>query len=151
MILLITKKSSKIPFHITYPFYSESTLCSCLNVKELLAWKRCDIWSVRDCNKIQTSNHLICGFESHCSHSNFTYCACFEQEVPSTTDCRFTLKCACDMIRTQSQMYHTDKYSQHSSITWSVWLNGWEFVCKLSGCGFESHCSHLSLFIFSVR
>ena len=29
-----------------------------------------------------------------------------------------------DMIRTYSQMHRTDKYSQHSSIIWPVWLNG---------------------------
>ena len=39
-------------------------------------------------------------------------------------------------------MHRKDKYSQHSSIIWSVWPNGWEFVYELSGCGFESHCSH---------
>ena len=27
---------------------------------------------------------------------------------------------------------------------WPVWLNGWEFVYELSGCGFESSCSHLN-------
>ena len=30
-----------------------------------------------------------------------------------------------------------------SDSNWSVWLNGWAFVCELSGCGFESCCSHL--------
>ena len=25
-----------------------------------------------------------------------------------------------------------------------VWLNGWVFVYELSGCGFESRCSHLN-------
>ena len=25
---------------------------------------------------------------------------------------------------------------------WPVWLNGWVFVYKLSGCGFECRCSH---------
>ena len=42
-------------------------------------------------------------------------------------------------------MYRTDKYSQHSSIIWPVWLNGWVFVYQLSGCGFASSCSHLKL------
>ena len=41
-------------------------------------------------------------------------------------------------------MHHTDKYSQHSSIIWLVWLNGWVFVYELCGCGFESSCSHLN-------
>ena len=48
------------------------------------------------------------------------------------------------MIRTYSQMHRTDKYSQHSSIICPVWLNGWVFVYELSGCGFESSCSHLN-------
>ena len=37
---------------------------------------------------------------------------------------RFTLKRVRDMIITYSQMHRTDKYSQHSSIIWPVWLNG---------------------------
>ena len=36
----------------------------------------------------------------------------------------------------------TDKYSQHSSIIWSVWLNGWVFIYELRSCGFESCWSH---------
>ena len=47
------------------------------------------------------------------------------------------------MIRTYSQMHRTDKYSQHSSIIWPVWPNGWVFLYKQSGFGFESSCSHL--------
>ena len=39
-------------------------------------------------------------------------------------------------------MHHTDKYSQHSSIIWPVWWNGWVFVCELSGCGLESCYCH---------
>ena len=30
-------------YHVTYAFYSESTLCSCVNVKELLAQNTRDI------------------------------------------------------------------------------------------------------------
>ena len=30
-------------YHVTYEFESESTLCSCLNIKELLAQSRCHI------------------------------------------------------------------------------------------------------------
>ena len=48
------------------------------------------------------------------------------------------------MIRTYSQMHCTDEYSQHSSIIWPVWQNGWVFIYELSGCGFESSCSHLN-------
>ena len=58
--------------------------------------------------------------------------------------CGFTLKGIGDMNRTYSKMHHTDKYSQHISIIWPVWLSGWVFDYKLSGCGFESSCSDLN-------
>ena len=38
--------------------------------------------------------------------------------------CQFTLKRVGDMIRTYSQKHRSDKYSQHSSIIWPIWLNG---------------------------
>ena len=41
-------------------FQSESTFCSYLNVKELLAWNRRDIWNLSDSNRIRTHNHLLC-------------------------------------------------------------------------------------------
>ena len=47
-----------------------------------------------------------------------------------------------DLIRTYSQMHVTDEYSQLSSIIWPVWLNDWAFLYELSGCGFQSSCSH---------
>ena len=50
-----------------------------------------------------------------------------------------------DMIITYSQMHRTDNYSQHISVVWPVWLNGWVFVYQLTGCGFESHWYHLNL------
>ena len=45
--------------HVTYAFESESTLYSCLNVKELLARSRCEIWRWSDCNWTRTQNHLV--------------------------------------------------------------------------------------------
>ena len=54
----------------------------------------------------------------------------------------FTLKRVRDMTRQYSQMHRTDKYTQLSSIIWSLWPNSWVFVYELSGCGFESSCSH---------
>ena len=47
---------------------------------------------------------------------------------------------------TQS-VQHADKYSQHSSISYSVWLNGWVFIYDLCSCGFESRGSHLKTHI----
>ena len=47
-------------------------------------------------------------------------------------------------VITYSQIHRTGKHSQHGSIIWSVWLNGWVFVYELNGCGFESCCCHLN-------
>ena len=65
-------------------------------------------------------------------------------DIQANIKCEFTLKCVRDVIRTYSQMHPTDKYSQHSSCIWSIWPNGWVFVYELSGCWFESRCSHLN-------
>ena len=76
-------------FHLA--FHSESRLYTCLTVKELLAQKRHDIWSLSDSNGIRTHNHLVrkrtlnhlaklakfvyklsgLGFESRCCHLDF--------------------------------------------------------------------------------
>ena len=42
-----------------YAFQSESALYSCLNVKELLARNRRNIWSLGENNTIGTHNHLV--------------------------------------------------------------------------------------------
>ena len=76
--------------HVTYEFQSESTLYSCLNVRELLARSRREIWSLSDCNFLPVSpNGWVfvyelsgSGFESSCSHLNFRFRSCFEQGVP---------------------------------------------------------------------
>ena len=70
-------------------------------------------------------------------------------DIQTTIECGFTLKSVLDMIRTYSQMHHTDKQSQHNSIIWPVCLNGWWFIYELSACGFESRCSHLKHYYWS--
>ena len=66
-------------------------------------------------------------------------------DIRTYIECGFTLKRVRNIIKTYSQFLRTDNYSQHSSIFWPVWLNGWVFVYEISGCGFESCCNHLSL------
>ena len=60
---ILTKKSivslTVYSYRVTYAFQSESTLYSCLNVKELLARSRREIWSLSDCNWSRTNNNLI--------------------------------------------------------------------------------------------
>ena len=45
-------------------------------------------------------------------------------DIQATIERRFTLKRVRDMTTTYSQVHDTDKYSQHSSVIWPVWLNG---------------------------
>ena len=46
-------------YHVTYKFQAESTICICLNVKELLARSRCHTWSLSNSNGIRTHNQLV--------------------------------------------------------------------------------------------
>ena len=68
---------------------------SCLNVKELLAQNRCDIWSF---------NHLNSRYRPVSSKELL--------DIQTITECEFTLKLVRDLIRTYSQMHGTDKYLQ---------------------------------------
>ena len=81
-IYICTVQLTVCSYHVTYAFHdSESTLYSCLNVKELLARNRRDIWNLSDCKGTRTHNHIVrkrtlnhlaelsgCGFGSFCSH-----------------------------------------------------------------------------------
>ena len=94
IVLICFFFSIQTAHHVTYTFQSESTLCSCLNVKELIARNRRDIWSLSDCNGTRTHNHLVR---------------------------KQTLNLLAKLARL---------------------VNGWVFVCELSGCGFEFRWSH---------
>ena len=86
------------------------------------------------------------GFDPSCNHLNSDFMPASSKEfldIHATIECGFTLKRILDMTRTYSQMHRTGNYSQHSSIIWPVWLDGWTFVYELSGCGFKSSCSRL--------
>ena len=85
-----------------------------------------------------------CGFESSCSYLilDFTPASSMEfLDIQATIKCGFTLTCVRNMISTYGQMHRTDKYSQHSSIIWSVGLNGWAIVYEVNGKGFQSSCN----------
>ena len=109
-----------------------------MNVKELLARNRRNIWNLNDSNGTRTPNHLVL---IQLINNLKAYVTCWQP-----------FKCVRDMIIVYSQMHCTDTFSQHSSIIWIVfwriWLNGWVFVYKLSCCGFESRCCHLKLLCF---
>ena len=113
-------------YHVAYEFRSESTLYSCLNVKELPARSKQHIWSLTDSNRIRTHNHLV-------RKRTLIHLA----KLAKWFSC---------VVRTYlySQMHRTQKYSPHSSIICPVWRNGWVFVYELKGCGFESRCCHFN-------
>ena len=46
-------------YHVTHAFQSEYTLYSYLNVKELLAWSRPEIWRLSDCNWTRIHNYFV--------------------------------------------------------------------------------------------
>ena len=57
--LICTVHLTVCSYHVTYAFQSESTLYSCLNVKELLARSMREIGNLSDCNWTRTHNHLV--------------------------------------------------------------------------------------------
>ena len=90
---------------------------------------------------------ICCGVKSSCIISATDFVPVSRKEflwLQSTTECGFTLKLVQTMTRRYSQMQRTDKCSQRSSVIWQVWLNGWMFAYKLSGCVFVSSCGHLN-------
>ena len=99
-----------LSWHI-YVFQNQSTLYSCLNVKEFLAWSRCEIWSLSDCNWTWTQHHLV--------HKR-------------------TLNHLAKLARWLSCVHHSNNYSQHSSMLkwlsvclWTKWLWVWVQLQKL--------------------
>ena len=106
-------------YHVTYAFQSESTLYHCLHVKELLVQNRLEIGSLSDCNWTRTHNHLL---------RKRTLLPVLSKEfrdIQTAIEFLFTLKRVRDMIRTCSQMQSTNNDTQHRSVSWPVWLNGW--------------------------
>ena len=60
-------------YHVTYAFQSESTLYICLNVKELLAQSRHEIWNLSDCNWTRTQENLV--LKRTLNHLAFVECS----------------------------------------------------------------------------
>ena len=56
---LLRKAASQLVESETWEFLSKSAQYSCLNVKDLLARNRHDIWSLSDSNRIRTLKHLL--------------------------------------------------------------------------------------------
>ena len=117
-------------YHDTYGFPSESTVYSFLNVKELLAQNRCNIWSLSDSNgfkqqplssqtKTQPFSQIglytlngwefvyelsSCRLEYRFCHLDFIATVLSKEflDIQATIECRFTLKRVRDMTITYS-------------------------------------------------
>ena len=132
-VLICTVHLTICSCHVTYMFQREYTLYICLNIKELLARSRREIWSLSDCNWTRIHNHLV-----HKRTLNYlAKVAKWLNCVVSTYlygafDCMF-LSCH---VRV-TEWIHT-LYLHECQGT------PWVFVYELSGCGFESSCSHLN-------
>ena len=137
-VLICTVHLTVCYYHVTYSFQSESTLYSCMNVKELLFRNRCDIRNLSDSNGIRTQNQLVCKRTSNHLAKLFKWLSCVVSTYLYVTRVR-------GMVITYIQMNRTDNFSQHITVIGSVSLSGWVFVYELSGCWFESRCSHLNL------
>ena len=59
LVLICAVHLTVCSYHVTYVFQSESALYSCLNVKELLAQSRSEIWSLSDSNWTQRSGRKM--------------------------------------------------------------------------------------------
>ena len=80
-------------YHVMCTFQSESTVCSCLNVKELVIRNRRDIWSLNDCIILPVWRL-------------FRARSFLEFRQLKNVDL-WSVKRIRDMIRTLSQMHHT--------------------------------------------
>ena len=139
-------------------FQSESTFYICLNVKEHLAQNRCDIWRLSDCNRIRTHNHLVP--KRKLNHLNKLIKSLSWVVNAYLYDAFDSMFLSCHVL--VSEWIHTlylpeckrspcSKQARYLKIDDSngtrthnhIWPNGWVFIYQLSGCGFESCCSHL--------
>ena len=102
----------------------------CLNFKEVLAWNKRDIWILGDCNGTRTHHHLV------------------RKRTPNHL-AKLAKWSSCDVdvylfdalnANAPYRLVFTTQLNHLASL--AEWLSG------LSGCGFESRCSHL---IFRYR
>ena len=104
--------------HVTYAFQSESTLYSCLNIKELLTQNRCKIWSLAKWLSVHLQiKWLQVQVQFTVTQtSNFAPISSKEFLDIQATRVWIHFEMHTWHEKTYSQMPHTDKYSQHSFI-----------------------------------
>ena len=104
-----------------------------------------------DCNWTQTHDHLV----HKRTLSHLAKLAYFKYDTISLNDWAafWVLFCAVHLTVCSYHVTYTfqTEYTLYSCLNVKellvrrpVWINGWVFVYELSGCGFESSCSHLN-------
>ena len=144
-VFICTVHLTVCSYRVTYTSQSEFIFYRCLNVKELLARIRSEIWSLSDCKwarmqSLTIQEHTVTGLQ------HLTICSCHVRYV----------------LQSESMLYSCLNMKELLARSWrKIWslsdcnwtrtqnhlflkINGWEFVYKLSGSGFNSSCSHLN-------
>ena len=94
--------------HVTYVSSCESTLYSCLTVKELLARNR-HIWNLSDCNGTGTQNHLVCkGTRNHLA------------KLVKWLSCIMNLSVPCIWLHGRIMSRTRFKVNPHSIVVWML-------------------------------
>ena len=109
----------------------------CLNVMELLARSRCQIWSLSDSNAIWTNNHLVCKRTlNHLAKLTKWLSFVVSTYLYGAFDSQANYRV---WIHSETRTWHGNKtqsnaryrkHSQHSSIIWAFWLDGWSVLLR---------------------
>ena len=136
-VLTSTVHLTVCSYHVKYAFQSESTLYNCMNIKELLARNRYYIWSLSDCSRTRTYNHLVRKWTLNNLVKWPNDWAVLRVLIFTVhlTVCSYHVTY---VFQSESTLYRVFGYM----VKWlSVWRSGWVLVYELSGCRFESCCA----------
>ena len=111
------------------------TLYSSLNVKELLAWNRRNIWSLSNSNRIQSLNHLAHKRTPNlCCEYLSIWCIwlyviwLYVCHVMYGFQSESTVQSIVAWMSRNLLTKGAKSVVQYRSVIWPVWLNGWVFV-----------------------
>ena len=130
----------------------------CLNVKELLTWSRCHIWSLSDSNVIWTHNHLVCNQTPNHLARLARWLGCVASTyLYGAFDC-FLLPCMSSRVNLHSSLpecqgtpclkqvpYLKFKWQQHDSNSWLLSLQTNTQPFSQTGQMIKLWCDYLSV------
>ena len=130
----------------------------CLNVKELLTWSGCHIWSLSDSNVIWTHNHLVCNQTPNHLARLARWLGCVVSTyLYGAFDC-FLLPCMSSRVNLHSSLpecqgtpclkqvpYLKFKWQQHDSNSWLLSLQTNTQPFSQTGQMIKLWCDYLSV------